>query len=1148
MSDDRGTLQAIAEHLAAAVAPLDRAFRDADSFRLLMWRLGWDAQGLPPAYVAVADAVVTAVDEAEALADRAELDEILALVDAVGDVYTSIDSLAAAPPGVDPGVFLPELARNLFEYLLDDYLRSRLATLAMAFELLGVIRFEDVEPAGARPGFVRTRFEWERIPEALSDPASIPSDVVGWGTAQFDFRKAAELVSELAEALRLPSSVDRVAAPFATAIEDQATGTPERPIRYGFTVPFFDVPLPGGYADVGLQVTELPAEGPALPGILIGPLVPNGISAEFDLGNRWTFELRAGTDLAEQLGIVLRPGDIAVRYPFAPGRPLPSAGFGISLVYAPDAPAVLFGEPGGMRLELAGSTLSIDVNLKAGDVELKLGAAPQGMTLVLSAASLDGFLGSVLGGEEVRIEAPLAIAWSNRTGLDFMAGAGFELALYPHLDFGFLRFDRIDLAMRFTAGAGMTPQLDIRAAAAFSGELGPVAYTVDRLGVRLPILFEEGNAGPFDIDFGILWPTGLGLVVDVAGIVTGGGFIELDPDAGRYVGVLSLKIYEIEVTAIGILDTKDAARRDLPPPGFSLLISISAEFAPIQLGYGFTLNGVGGLAAINRRLDTDAFLAGVRAGAVDSVLFPEDPIRNAQTIISNLTTLFPIAINRYVFGPMAILGWGTPTLIRAEIGVLIEVPAPMVLALVGQASVELPEDTAIVSLNLDVVGILDFGKSLFAVDASLRDSYVAAFSIYGDMAMRLSWGAQPSFALSVGGLNPHFTPPPQFPTLRRLTIALGMGDNPRVSIEGYFAVTSNSLQFGAKAELYAEAAGFSVKGWVGFDALLIFVPLSFRFDFSLGMGLYRGSSRIAGITVDGHLTGPSPFHAWGRGCISILFFDICVPFDATFGERHENELSPSDPWPLLEAAIKRVDNWTAELSAGVAATVTLRPPPDDPGKLLLHPMGSATLRQKVLPFNRTLERFGQHAIQGPNRYDVDGVSVGTAPAGEWSLVQDHFVPGDFEELNETEKLSRPSFEEMDAGIRVGGDFVDGPLPQLKLARLDYETRIVDSPWNGRSLGTFRLDRALQLSTVLRSSKTQSLSARTGPSKFAAAVKDAPAVTLAAEEYAVATVDTLAPRADVASGVAKGAALRALKDTGDAGGLQVVPAHELEGVP
>ena len=40
---------------------------------------------------------------------------------------------------------------------------------------------------------------------------------------------------------------------------------------------------------------------------------------------------------------------------------------------------------------------------------------------------------------------------------------------------------------------------------------------------------------------------------------------------------------------------------------------------------------------------------------------------------------------------------------------------------------------------------------------------------------------------------------------------------------------------------------------------------------------------------------------------------------------------------------------------------------------------------------------------------------------DWHAVGDHFAPGDFEELSDTEKLSRDSFEEMHAGVRVGAD-------------------------------------------------------------------------------------------------------------------------------
>src|SRR4029453_2266892 len=117
-----------------------------------------------------------------------------------------------------------------------------------------------------------------------------------------------------------------------------------------------------------------------------------------------------------------------------------------------------------------------------------------------------------------------------------------------------------------------------------------------------------------------------------------------------------------------------------------------------------------------------------------------DPVRDAPVILSNLATIFPVAPGRSVFGPMAVIGWGKPELIHIELAVVLEVPAPVTLALLGTATVALPEETAIVRPNVDVVGVLDFGRSLLAVDASLRDSRVGPFALAGDLSMRLAFG------------------------------------------------------------------------------------------------------------------------------------------------------------------------------------------------------------------------------------------------------------------------------------------------------------------------------------------------------------------------------------------------------------------------
>ena len=114
--------------------------------------------------------------------------------------------------------------------------------------------------------------------------------------------------------------------------------------------------------------------------------------------------------------------------------------------------------------------------------------------------------------------------------------------------------------------------------------------------------------------------------------------------------------------------------------GFSLLVIITAEFSPgLQLGYGFKLIGVGGLLGLNRTMVLEAIAQGVRTGGVNEILFPTDPVANAPRIISDLRAFFPPALNRFLIGPMGKLGWGTPTVISLELGIIVEIPGNLAL-------------------------------------------------------------------------------------------------------------------------------------------------------------------------------------------------------------------------------------------------------------------------------------------------------------------------------------------------------------------------------------------------------------------------------------------------------------------------------------
>jgi hypothetical protein len=56
-------------------------------------------------------------------------------------------------------------------------------------------------------------------------------------------------------------------------------------------------------------------------------------------------------------------------------------------------------------------------------------------------------------------------------------------------------------------------------------------------------------------------------------------------------------------------------------------------------------------------------------------------------------------------------------------------------------------------------------------------------------------------------------------------------------LQGYFAVTSNTAEFGARVEIYFGLSVFSVDGHIGFDALFQFSPFHFIITFSATMSV-----------------------------------------------------------------------------------------------------------------------------------------------------------------------------------------------------------------------------------------------------------------------------------------------------------------------
>ncbi|MCA9700361.1 MAG: hypothetical protein KC431_22735, partial [Myxococcales bacterium] len=575
-----------------------------------------------------------------------------------------------------------------------------------------------------------------------------------------------------------------------------------------------------------------------------------------------------------------------------------------------ETPALLLGADAGTRFELRRTTLAAFLDLDGDVVDYGVRLDATGGRLVIAGGDGDGFLAEVLG-EGLAFDFDLGLGWSRRGGLSLSGSAGLEVTIPLGLSIagGAFELDHLTLALRADEQG-----LRLDAGVAAGLKLGPFAAVVDGVGLRLALSpapkddAGTGNLGPVDLSLAFKPPTALGLRLD-AGFARGGGFLEIDADAGRYAGILDLDLLGVGITAIGILNTKLPNSSGGSDKGWSLLLSLTARFTGLQLGFGFTLEGVGGLIGLHRAVDTQALADGVRSGALASVLFPDDPVGDAPRILADLEAVFPATRNQHVFGPVVKIGWGTPTLISLELGVIMQLPEPLTISLLGSLSTALPDAKApILILNADFAGTLDLSAGTMMLDAALRDSSVAGLTLTGAMAMRAGFGGASSFLLAFGGFHPKFRAPESFPTLPRLGIALGTGDAVQVQLGGYFALTSNTVQFGAEAHIHAKAMGFVAEGGTSFHALIQFSPFHFRVDLEAWVSIRAGKVEILAVRLAGSLSGPNPWHVVGSASFKVLGVQKRLRVEAEFGRRRsETQVAAAKVGEMLREALGHGD-------------------------------------------------------------------------------------------------------------------------------------------------------------------------------------------------------------------------------------------------
>ena len=1057
MSDALGTLekasQAVGKLLERLISPLDSS-DPVPGLKALMADLGWTIpEPIPPALTGLVSPIASLVQKANTLvglvdSDAPDAQLISAAADVVGAlarVISALEGLPAAlaaqlPAGFAAATdFANQFVPRLLDVLIVDGIRQAAPVTSRILRLLGLIEMsnESADAAHFQPNYVKRRVHWDRITTLLSNPQQILSDVYGWGTPTINLQPLQEILFDLSCALGFPGAYDFPTPGLLKAASPTVAVTKGSRL---FQLVIFD----NGIVNASAAITTAPANPGENQGVAIVLTTTGSLDAlEVPLGPNLDLTFTATIDASAGIALVLKPGQAPglVSNFDGPSTAVTDGKLTATLAYSKldnEDPFVIFGFPGGSRIEAREAYLLGGLGRNAkGDLDPQFEGGIKTGKFILSTSQMDGFLSKLLPGDGVELDFDIGVGWSRTLGIYVQGNAGLSISIPLHLDLGPISLESLNLSVDLTGG-----NLALSVALSGTGNLGPLAATVDQIGVTATSTFpgHGGNLGPANVALSFKPPNGVGLSVD-AGVVQGGGFLYIDTEHGEYAGALQLMFADfLGLQAIGLITTK------MPDgsSGFSLLIIITVDFgAGIQLGFGFTLLAVGGLLGLNRCMLFQPLMDGIRSDSIESIMFPQDVIANATRIISDLRAIFPPQQDTFLIGPMAKLGWGEPTLISLALGVIIEIP-PGDIAILGVLKLALPaDDIAILLLQVNFAGALEFDKSRLYFFASLYDSHILFITLEGEMGLLMAWGGDANFVVSIGGFHPQFNPPPlPFPTPRRIEVDIINESYARIRCDGYFAVTSNTVQFGAHSEYFFGFSALNLSGSSGFDALIQFSPFQFVVSVSTSFNVSVFGLGLYGIDMDFTLSGPTPWHVHGTASISFLFFSIGIGVDFTWGDSRNTMLPPVAVMPIISGEYGKQSNWKAVLPNGSNLLVALRKLDPSESVMVLHPVGTLQISQRAMPIDLTLDKDGNQQPSDANYFTLDVTSGGLS---KLRTLQEQFAPAQFKNMDDATKLSQPAYVPLDSGIELaaGNTYASGTAITRNVR---YDLTVIDTKY------------------------------------------------------------------------------------------------------
>jgi hypothetical protein len=751
-----------------------------------------------------------------------------------------------------------------------------------------------------------------------------------------------------------------------------------------------------------ITLLPIPEEegGPAL-FLSIGGTAPN---LKRDLGNGWKLEFNLGsTDLLQFLFPMNDSSKIKKRMGGISNASIRS-NLEFSLNRSPDEPPIILGLS-DLHLEIKGIEISAEINASSGeqnDIELVTKMIARNCSLVFSKEMFDDLLQKTITSEKLRVNFDLGLGWDTKRGMFFEGGNNLSTTIAVNQSYRLFDLKSISFSIKEDKEEDAPTSVSSELVFSFGIKLGPVVLSIDHAGLQ--IVFNSSSIPKRKIRY----PDGIGVAIDSPG-VKGGGFIMRTEN--QYAGVIELNIRGYTLQAIALLDTGDQTG------GISLMGALFIGFKNgIQVGGGFKITKIGGFIGYNRRVSINDIASGIQSGIMDTILFPSDPVHNAPRIIGDFKKVFPSQPGHHLVGPAIQITYLSKNIIIGDLAVIMEFE-PFVVSVIGKISSKIPEEHPIIEINVGLLGRIDFPNNTAEFYGSLYNSRISNFAIAGDMAIAASWSPQEkNLIISIGGFNPKFTPPSNFPPfgappLKRLNVALSN----YVSLQLYAALTSNTIQLGARVDARFSVAGATISGFLSFDALVQFDPLYYVIDIAGGFSVKFLGRSLTSIAFSGFIEGPNPHRIKGSATFSILWWDITRSVDETFGDQTPEIINTVDPWDILKEALEQNESWIADIpSWQVVGVATKEFSATREVDQMMHPMGNLKVSQKVVPLNYTLTKFGSSDPKTNFRFEI--ISLNNIPSSSLVSTKDYFAPAQFTEYENEEKLSLKSYDLMDSGV------------------------------------------------------------------------------------------------------------------------------------